>query len=348
MSDGIPCMWMRGGTSKGGYFLASDLPEARDAFLMRMMGSPDRRQIDGMGGGDPLSSKVAIVRRSRRSGVDVDYLFLQIGVDSASVSDQQNCGNILAGVGPFAIERGLVTPREGMTTVRVFMENTKKTATLSVVTRNGRVVYTGDAKIDGVPGTAAPVEIAFQDIAGATCGALLPTGQPRERIDGLEVSCIDNGMPCVLLRAAELGLGGQESPAELEANSDLRARLETLRLALGPRMNLGDVSAKTIPKMTLLSPARSGGAIRTQSFIPHRVHAAIGVMAAASVARACLLNGSIAFDIADRGTGQRRRLSIEHPSGEMTVVVRLDDGNEITDTAILRTARKLMDGRVFA
>ena len=344
----IPAMWMRGGTSKGLYFLAGDLPEQRDAFLLRAMGSPDPRQIDGVGGGDTLTSKVAVVRRSARSGVDVDYLFLQVMVDEARVSDAQNCGNILAGVGPFAIERGLVAAQNGETVVRIFMENTGQIAEARVQTPGGCVTYEGDAKINGVPGTGAPVEIAFSDIAGASCGALLPTGRAMDVIAGIEATCIDNGMPCVLMRAADFGLAGDEAPAALSENTALKERVEAIRLAAGRMMNLGDVADKTVPKMVLLSPARAGGAIATRSFIPHRVHAAIGVFAAVSVATACMTPGTVAWEMAERGAGPVRRLPVEHPSGEMTVVFRLNGAGQIASTAILRTARKLMDGEVFA
>jgi 4-oxalomesaconate tautomerase len=350
MSDGIPCLWMRGGTSKGGYFLASDLPAdpaARDALLLRLMGSPDARQIDGMGGADPLTSKVAVVTRSARPGVDVDYLFLQVFVDAPIVSDAQNCGNILAGVGPFAIERGLVPPQEGETPVTIRMENTGQIATARVATPGGRVTYAGPARIDGVPGTAAAVAISFRDTAGSTCGALLPTGNPMDEVEGTRVTLIDNGMPCVILRAADFGVDGTEAPAALEANAALRARLETIRLAAGPLMALGDVSRKSVPKMTLVSPPRAGGAISTRTFIPHRCHDAIGVLGAVTVATACLLPGSQAAEFADVPAGTQKPLSIEHPSGEMTVVAHLAPDGSVARTEVLRTARKLMDGRVF-
>ncbi len=344
-------MWMRGGTSKGGYFLARDLPAdpaARDAFLLRVMGSPDSRQIDGMGGGDPLTSKVAVVRASDRPRVDVDYLFLQVFVDRAQVSDAQNCGNILAGVGPFAIERGLVTARDGETPVTIHMENTGQVAVARVQTPGGQVTYQGNARIDGVPATAAPIPIEFRDTAGATCGALLPTGRARDVVDGIDVTMIDNGMPVVLLRAGDLGLAGDESPEALEGDAALCARLEAVRLAAGPLMNLGDVAGKTVPKMTLISPTQAGGAIATRTFIPHRCHKAIGVLGAVSVATACLIPESVADGIAKPGEGRERALSIEHPSGEMTVLARLDVTGAVESAAILRTARKLMDGEVFA
>ena len=261
MSDGVPAMWMRGGTSKGGYFLASDLPADRDAFLLRAMGSPDPRQIDGMGGADPLTSKVAVVAPSERPGIDVDYLFLQVFVDRALVSDAQNCGNILAGVGPFAIERGLVPARDGETPVRIFMENTGQVAEAVVQTPGGRVNYGGAARIDGVPGTAAPVPLAFEDTAGSSCGALLPTGRAVDEIDGVACTLIDNGMPCVVMRADAFGLSGREDPEALDADTALRDRLEAIRLKAGPLMRLGDVSEASVPKMTLVSASRAGGAL---------------------------------------------------------------------------------------
>jgi 4-oxalomesaconate tautomerase len=345
----VRCMWMRGGTSKGGYFLADDLPSdagARDAFLLRVMGSPDARQIDGLGGADPLTSKVAVVRKSQRPGIDVDYLFLQVFVDRPIVTDQQNCGNILAGVGPFAIERGLVDARDDETTVRIFMENTGQTATVTIDTPGRRVSYAGEARIDGVPGTAAAVPIVFEDTAGSTCGALLPTGKPVDEIDGIAVTLIDNGMPCVVMRAADLGISGDETPSELEANDVLRRKLEATRLKAGPLMNLGDVKEKSVPKMTMVSPARHGGAISTRTFIPHRCHSSIGVLGAVSVGTACLLGGSPAAELASIPAGEEKTLSIEHPTGEMSIIAKMT-GDTVSSVAVLRTARKLFDGVVF-
>ncbi len=350
MSDGIRCMWMRGGTSKGGYFLADDLPEdgaARDAVLLRAMGSPDPRQIDGMGGGDPLTSKVAVVAKSGRAGVDVDYLFLQVFVDQAVVTDAQNCGNILAGVGAFAIERGLVPAGDGTTTVTIFMENTGQVAVARVATPGGVVNYAGDARIDGVPFGAAPVPLTFKDTAGSSCGALLPTGNPVDEVLGVPVTLIDNGMPCVVMRASDMGIAGTEAPETLEANRALRDRLEAIRLAAGPMMNLGEVAEKSVPKLTMVSAPQNGGAISTRTFIPHRCHKTIGVLGAVSVATACLTPGSPAFDLAARGEGDERRLSIEHPVGKMTVIANLGPDGQVQEAGILRTTRKLMDGKIF-
>ena len=343
-------MWMRGGTSKGGYFLAEDLPNdiaARDSFLLRIMGSPDPRQIDGMGGADPLTSKVAIIKKSQRPGADVDYLFLQVFVDQAIVTDAQNCGNILAGVGPFAIERGLVDAQDGETRVAIYMENTGQLAIATVQTPGRIVRYEGDARIDGVPGTAAPIPLEFRDTAGSSCGAMLPTGNAIDEVDGVPVTLIDNGMPCVIIKAQDVGITGYEDRDTLDADITLKARIEKIRLAVGERMNLGDVKEKSVPKMMLVAPPRHGGSITVRSFIPHRAHASIGVLGAVSVATACLLPGSPAAELASVPDGKRKVMSVEHPSGETTCVMEVDDQGNVTSAAMLRTARKLMDGKVF-
>lgn len=343
-------MWMRGGTSKGGYFLKDDLPAdvaARDAFLLAIMGSPDPVQIDGMGGADPLTSKVAVVSKSSRAGIDVDYLFLQVFVDQAIVTDAQNCGNILAGVGPFAIERGLVAATGDETRVAIFMENTGQVAVATVQTPGGVVTYKGEAAIDGVPGTHAPIPTEFRDTAGSSCGALLPSGNAVDVVNGVPVTLIDNGMPCVVMKAADVGITGYEDRDWLDANTELKARIEAIRLAVGERMNLGDVKEKSVPKMMLVAPPRAGGAVCVRSFIPHRAHATIGVLGAVSVATACLIPGSPAAEVAEIPEGSRKTLSVEHPTGEMSCVLEVDDAGNVTSAALLRTARKLMDGVVF-
>jgi 4-oxalomesaconate tautomerase len=349
MSDSTRVMWMRGGTSKGGYFLAGDLPDdiaGRDAVLLRAMGSPDPRQIDGMGGADPLTSKVAVVKASKRAGVDVDYLFLQVFVDKPIVTDAQNCGNILAGVGPFAIERGLVQGQDSETTVTIFMENTGQIAVARVSTPGRRVIYRGAVEIDGVPGGAAAVPIEFRDTMGSSCGALLPTGNAVDTIEGVEATLIDNGMPCVVLRAGDLGITGDEPPEALEDNDALRSRLEAIRLTAGPMMNLGDVAQKSVPKLTMVSPPRNGGAIGTRTFIPHRCHKTIGVLGAVSVATSCLTPGAVGSELAALPDGSPKSLAIEHPTGQMTVLAHIEDG-QVARAEVLRTARKLMDGVVF-
>ena len=350
MFEGIPCMWMRGGTSKGGYFLKNDLPAdtaQRDAFLLAMMGSPDPVQIDGMGGADPLTSKVAVVSKSQRDGIDVDYLFLQVFVDQAIVTDAQNCGNILAGVGPFAIERGLVAATDDETRVAIYMENTGQVAVATIQTPGGTVTYQGEAQIDGVPGRHAPIPLEFRDTAGSSCGALLPTGNAVDRINGVPVTLIDNGMPCVVMKAADLGETGYEDRDWLDNAADLKAKIEAIRLIVGPMMNLGDVTAKSVPKMMLVAPPKHGGAVTVRSFIHHRAHATIGVLGAVSVATACLIPGSPAAEVAQIPAGPRKLLSVEHPTGEMSCVLETDDTGAVRTAALLRTARKLMDGVVF-
>lgn len=350
MNDGTRCMWMRGGTSKGGYFLKDDLPAdpaARDALLLRVMGSPDPRQIDGMGGADPLTSKVAVVSKSAREGVDVDYLFLQVFVDQAIVTDAQNCGNILAGIGPFAIERGLIEAQDGETRVAIFMENTGQVAVATVQTPGGKVRYDGDAAISGVPGTAAPIPLAFRDTAGSSCGALLPTGKGVDEIDGVKVTLIDNGMPCVVIAASDMGITGYEDRDTLDADTAMKAKVEAIRLKAGPLMNLGDVAEKSVPKMMLVAPPREGGAIAVRSLIPHRVHASIGVLGAVSVATACLIDGSPAATVAQVPGGASKTLGVEHPTGMTECVVTVGADGAPVEAGMLRTARKLMDGMVF-
>ncbi len=356
MQAAIPCMVMRGGTSKGLYFLAADLPaaeEERNRVLLAAMGSPDARQIDGMGGAHPLTSKVAVISPSQDPDSDVDYLFLQVVVDRAEVSDAQNCGNILAGVGPFAIERGLVAANNDYTYVRIRMVNTGARAIARVQTPSGQVDYQGEARIDGVPGTAAPVPIDFLDIAGSSCGALLPTGNVVDTINGVALTCIDNGMPVVLLKARDFGLIGTETPAELEANDDLKGRVEDIRLAAGPMMGLADVGNKTVPKMCLVSAPDAGGDINTRTFIPHRVHEAIGVLGSVSVATACVMPGSIAWQVArEQADSGRLTLEVEHPTGFFTVEMEIEHasgagGVTVKRAALLRTARLLMRGEVL-
>jgi len=336
----IRCSVIRGGTSKGLYFHAGDLPHdgpTRDAVLLAAMGAPDSREIDGMGGGHPLTSKVAVVRPSQRDDADVDYLFLQVWPDRAEVSDSQNCGNLLAGVGPFAIEEGLLAASGDTTRVRIWMENTHSLAVASVQTPKGKVRYDGDTHIDGVPGAHAPIAIEFLDVAGSTCGALLPTGHVVDVIEGIRVTCIDNGMPVVCLKAEEVGLSGYEDPLTIESNREVCEIVERVRLAAGPLMNLGDVTTATVPKMCLLAPAQHNGIVSTRTFIPKRVHDAIGVFGAVSVATACLIPGSVAYELADAAALGHDVLNVEHPTGYVVV----------NHAALLRTARLLMRGDIF-
>jgi 4-oxalomesaconate tautomerase len=345
---------MRGGTSKGLYFRSADLPQdiaLRDKVLLAAMGAPDIREIDGMGGAHPLTSKVAIVSPPSRPDADIDYLFLQVVVDEPRVDTGQNCGNLLAGIGPFAIEHGMAAAKNGFTDVRINMLNTKSIAVARIQTPGGKVRYDGDARIDGVPGTAAPIPIDFLDVAGSSCGALLPTGKSRDTVNGFELTAIDNGMPVVILRAKDFGKTGYETPEALEADAQLKAKIESIRLEIGPKMNLGDVAKKTVPKMCLVAPAQKGGAISTRNFIPHRVHEAIGVFGAVSVATACVVPGSIAAEVAGIAGGSgSHSLEIEHPTGFFTVDmdVTIENGAvAVRRAALLRTARMLMRGEVY-
>jgi 4-oxalomesaconate tautomerase len=348
-SDGIRAMQMRGGTSKGLYFLAGDLPAGpaeRDDLLLRVMGSPDPRQIDGVGGAHPLTSKVAVVSPSPLPGIDIDYLFLQVMVDRPVVTDKQNCGNILAGIGPFAVERGLVAATGDETKVRIRMVNTDGIVTATIQTPGGRPRYDGGTAIDGVPGTAAAVVLDFEDSgAGAS---VFPTGNVADTFDGIPVTCVDNGMPVVVVAASSFGKTGYESIAELEGDTELNKRVQELRLEAGQAMGLGDVSGTTVPKISLVAPAAHGGTISTRTFIPVRVHESIGVLGAVSVGTAIVIPGAIGHDLAVLDGGPR--LSVEHPSGALQVEVELDTTvtpPKVIRSGVVRTARKLFDGMVF-
>lgn len=355
MQRSIPYMQLRGGSSKGVYFKASDLPKEetlRNRVILAAMegvGLGDPRQIDGLGGADSLTSKVAVVSLSERADADLDYLFLQVVVGGGRVSTGQNCGNILAGVLPFAIEAGLIAAQAGTTTATIHMVNSGGLCEVTVQTPNGRISYAGSATVDGVPGTAAPVVCSYLDIAGFTTGALLPTGNVVDAVEGVALTAVDNGMPVVLLRATDFGLTGYESKADLDADARLKTQLEAVRLQIGPKMNLGNVAEKTIPKMCLIAPPIHGGFVHTRTFIPHVCHAAIGVLGAVSVATACLLPGSIANGLVQKPVNSTV-LSIEHPSGEFSVALDMVlDGDQWTvgKSGTLRTARLISKGELF-
>ena len=373
MQTAIPTLFMRGGSSRGPFFLATDLPSdvaSRDRVLLAVMGSPDKRQIDGLGGAHPLTSKVGIVSRSNTPGVVLDFLFAQLQPDKSTVDTTPNCGNMLAAVVPFALERGLIEPQGDTTTVRVLTLNTDMQCDVTVqtpMTPSGRHVrYDGDARIDGVPGSSAPITINFLDTAGSVCSGLLPTGNVVDMMtvqgDGfkpftLPVTCIDNGMPLVMFRACDLGRTGYETVAEMNADHDLKTRIEALRQKAGLLMGLGDVSAKNYPKMTLIAAPRDGGSLCTRSFIPHVCHDAIGVLAAVTVGTACVLKGSVCVGLAvmpapdekGDGGGDPITVSVEHPTGEFSVELGLDPTNpqKVTRAALLRTARLIMRGEVM-
>ena len=362
MQTAIPCLLMRGGTSKGPFFRATDLPSdlpTRDRVLLAAMGSPDKRQIDGVGGAHPLTSKVGIVSLSDKEGIDLEFLFAQLQPDKDTVDTTPNCGNMLAGVVPFALETGMVQPRGETSTFRVLTLNTGMAADITVQTPGGQVEYEGSARIDGAPGSSAPIEISFLDTAGSVCSGLLPTGKPRDTVtvtgEGfepftLDVTCIDNGMPLVIFKASDVGATGQETVAELNADTDLKRRIEALRLQISQAMGLGDVSAKNYPKMTLIAPPQHGGALTTRSFIPHVCHDAIGVLAAVTVGTAVKMPGTVCEGVAQlqQGTGPLT-VSVEHPTGEFSVTLDSDPAHPdvVTKAALLRTARLLMRGEVM-
>jgi 4-oxalomesaconate tautomerase len=357
----IPSYFMRGGTSRGPFFLESDLPAdvaTRDKVLLAVMGSPDKRQIDGMGGAHPLTSKVGIVRKSTTAGVDIDFLFAQLQPDSDLVDTTPNCGNMLAAVVPFAIERGLVKAQGDKTTLRVLTLNTDMQCDITVDTPNGEMTYDGDAKIDGSPGSSAPITINFLDTAGSVCSGLLPTGKVKDVVEvegagfekfSIAITCIDNGMPLIMMRATDLDRTGFETVAQMNSDMELKAKLEALRLKASLLMGLGDVAKKNYPKMTLIAAPQAGGSLATRSFIPHVCHEAIGVLAAVTVGTACVLKGSVADGLAVMPEGDSKKVSVEHPTGEFSVELAIDPNNSqnVTKAALLRTARLIMRGEVM-
>lgn len=348
----IPCVLMRGGTSKGPVFLARDLPLAiaeRDELLLDLMGSGHELEIDGIGGGSPQTSKVAIVSPSLHPEADVDYLFVQVMVSQRRVDTAPNCGNMLCAVGPFAIEQGLVRAMGAVTQVRIRNLNTGILVIAQVQTPDGQVSYEGDTAIDGVPGRAAPVALTFLDAAGSKTGQLFPTGQPQDLIDGLTVTCIDMAMPMVLVPAAQLGKRGDESPAQLDADQQFLQRLERLRLHAGVAMGLGDVSDKVIPKPVLVSRAWVGGTIAVRYFMPHSCHRALAITGAIGLATACVTAGSVVAEILG-GVSEPslQKVRIEHPSGGIDVLLSYTEALQGTPRAsVVRTARRLFSGYVY-
>ena len=350
----IPCTIMRGGTSRGPYFLAKDLPSEiveRDRVLLSLMGSPDTRQIDGIGGADTLTSKVAIISKSDKPGVDVDYLFAQVNIAKPVVDTEPSCGNMLAGVGPFAIEAGLVPASGDETSVMIYNVNTQSRIEAVVQTPGGDVAYDGTARIDGVPGTSAPIILNFMDVVGSKTGALFPTGKRIDCIDGLDVTCADVAMPMMLVRAADVGISGHETGEELKANDDVLARLEPVRLIAGEMMGLGDVREKVIPKIGVLASPRHNGDIASRYYTPWSVHAAHAVTGAACVASASVVEGTLAHGLAAASNANPRDFVIEHPSGQISVRLKTRGSGmelDVVRAGILRTARMIMRGEVFA
>jgi 2-methylaconitate cis-trans-isomerase PrpF len=353
MQTSIPCVIMRGGTSRGPFFLLSDLPsdpKQRDDVLLAAMGSPHDYQVDGIGGAMPLTSKVAMISRSKHPHADVDYLFAQVLVNEAIVDTKPNCGNMLVGVGPFAIEAGLVPATHPETTVRIYNVNTKALVDAIVQTPNGKVNYEGDAAIDGVPGTAAPVKLNFKSAIGSVTGKLLPTGKPLDVIDGVDVSCVDVAMPMILMRAEQFGKTGQETAAELDADKALFERMEAIRRKAGVLMGMGDVSKAVVPKIGLLAKPARGGTIASRYFVPTSCHKAHAVTGTVCVASACAIPGTVASSLVKLPPAPQGVIKIEHPSGMIAIDLDADftgGKQEIRRAALIRTARRIFEGRVL-
>lgn len=352
MQTKIPCVMMRGGTSRGPFFLASDLPSdpgVRAEVLLAVMGSPHDYQVDGIGGANPLTSKVAIISKSRNPEADVDYLFAQVLVNERLVDTKPNCGNMLVAVAPFAIETGLVPARRPETTVRIFNVNTQALVDSIVQTPDGTVNYAGDTAIDGVPGTAAPVKLNFRSAIGSVTGKMLPTGRPLDMIDGVEVTCVDIAMPMVLMRAEQLGKSGHETAAELDADKGLFARMEAIRRKAGVLMGMGDVSRLVVPKIGLLSLPRTGGTITSRYFVPYSCHKAHAVTGTVCVASALAIPGTVASNLVPLPRGPQGVVRIEHPSGMIAIDLDADLAGAkpvLRRAALIRTARKLFEGHV--
>ncbi|WP_236012313.1 4-oxalomesaconate tautomerase [Marinobacter mangrovi] len=356
--NSIPCMIMRGGTSRGPFLRMRDLPDSQEEqteILLNLMGSGHALQIDGIGGGDPLTSKVAIVERSSNPEADVDYLFAQVDVLKRRVDFSPNCGNMLSAVGPYAIETGLVEPQEGVTVVRVRNLNTQRLIECHVPTPGRQVAYEGDTRISGVPGSSAGIQLSFLDIVGTKTGALLPTGRAIDTIDGIEVTCLDAATPIMMVSAADLGLDGRESPVELDDHPTMLKRLELIRREAGHRMGLGDVSQSVLPKPVVLSaPFSDTATLCTRYFVPHRCHKSIAVTGAIAVATAVSVPGTVANRIATgaeklAAAGRLSQVRLEHPSGfiDLDVEHRNENACDIARVSLIRTARKIMSGTIF-
>jgi len=349
----IPCVMMRGGTSRGPFFLREELPaddELMKRVLLRVMGSPHVRQVDGIGGSDPVTSKVAMVRRSTHPGADVDYLFAQVFVDRALVDTSPPCGNMVTAVGPFAIEQGLVKACDPETIVRIWDVNTQSLIEATVQTPAGEVTYDGDLRISGVNDPAAPIALNLARMAGAKTGKLFPTGKRAEEILGVTVSCVDMAMPCMFLPAAAVGKTGYESKEELDADKALVDRLQALRLIAGERMALGDVREKVIPKPVLVARAKDGGTVCGRYFMPYTVATAFAVTGGTNMAVTSCVAGTVVHEASSLGKGAVHEVAVEHPQGKMLVrteVVDRDGKVTVKQASQIRNARKLFEGNVF-
>lgn len=349
---GIPYFFMRGGTSRGPYFNRADLPEDLDVLaqvLIAAVGSGHRLNIDGIGGGDAVTTKVAMLSKSEDDWADIDYFFAQVSVEKQLVDFKPTCGNILSGVGPAAIEMGLIDPQEGETEIRIRSVNTGAQVLAKVQTPGKEITYDGDAEIAGVPGQAAPISLNFMGVVGSSTGAFLPTGNLRDRIDGIDVTCMDVAMPMVIARASDFGLTGYETVQELDDNKDFFKRMESVRLKAGELMGMGDVSESVTPKFGLFAPAREGGTIATRYFMPWNTHPSMAVTGSQCMASCALTPGTIADGLLERPTSSPANVVLEHASGTIEVLVDFssEDGFSLNSAGLLRTARKLADGNIY-
>ena len=349
----IPFLFIRGGTSRGPYFNAIDLPDNQDDIaktLLQVIGAGHPLNVDGIGGGNAVTNKVAILSRSDADGVDIDYFFAQVSVTEQLVDFKPTCGNILSGVGPAAIEMGLMAATNPVTEVRIKLVNTGALVLARLQTPGGSVCYDGDTAIDGVPGTAARIDLQFMDVVGSATGKLLPTGNLRDRFDDVEVTCMDVAMPIVIARADAFGLSGYETVQQLESNTDFMARMECIRLAAGTAMGMGDVGNSVTPKFAILAPANKGGTIAARYFMPWQAHPTMAVTGAQCLASCAVLPGSVADGLLVRPAASPATINIEHPSGAIDVIV--DYGTEtkgfnVRSAGLIRTARKLAGGHLF-
>jgi len=348
----IPYLFMRGGTSRGPYFRREDLPEDLDQLakvLIAVTGSGHRLNIDGIGGGDAVTTKCALLSKSDRADADIDYFFAQVAVEEQLVDFKPTCGNILSGVGPAAIEMGLVTPTGDETEITIHAVNTGALVKATIATPNGQLTYDGDIEIAGVPGSSAPVKLSFMGVVGSATGAFLPTGNLRDKIDGITVTCMDVAMPVVLARAADFGLTGFETVAELDGNRTFFERFEAIRIEAGKRMGIGDCSKSVTPKFALLAAAQEGGTIATRYFMPWKTHPTMAVTGAQCIASCALTPGSVADGLLTRPDSSPAEVVLEHASGTIDVLVDFDtsDGFALNAAGLIRTARKIAAGEVF-
>ena len=349
----IPFLFMRGGTSRGPFFNRADLPEDLNELaevLIKAVGSGHPLNIDGIGGGAAVTTKVAMLSPSSDEWADIDYFFAQVSVEDRLVDYKPTCGNMLTAVGPAAIEMGLVKPDNDTTEIRIRAVNTGAEVISVVQTPDREVEYQGDAAIDGVPGTAAPIRLNFRNVAGGATGKLLPTGNLRDAFDGIEVTCMDVAMPVVMARADAFGLTGHESRQDLDSNTDFFARMESVRLKAGEAMGMGDVSKSVTPKFAVLAPARAGGSIAARYFMPWQTHPTLAVTGAQCISACALAPGSVADGLWVRPNVNPVVLNLEHPVGVIEVAMDTDNdanGFQVNSAGLVRTARKLAAGDVF-